>query len=419
MEQPSPDREDRGCLSQEAEAAERAGEPLPTRESRIRRGDSGLARTLRRFAAAADQGEFLDAVLTALLERTGARSGSFWMYDPATETSDRVATIGGGPEAVRECVPPEFLGRAGAQTLDGAPIFFADTAHDGKFRRSPDPSRIGDGPSLLCIPLLSAVGFLGLFILYSRETRPYHRRDMELAQALAQQAIPVLRLTRRADHEREAAISEERNRLACEIHDALAQHFAGILLQLGVARRIAPQQPGEAWNLVEQASALARTGAEEARRSIWALQPAAAEYRDLRTALPHAVAQLTADTPVEGTVQISGTPRLLPSDIGLNLLRIAQEAVNNTLRHARARRLVVLLAFEPTQVRLLVRDDGQGFDSRNPREGGGFGLFGMRQRAERIGGRLTITSQPGHGTEVCVLAPMESAPAKGVEEESK
>ena len=226
-------------------------------------------------------------------------------------------------------------------------------------------------------------------------------------QELAEQAIVAqLLLQESQKRESKAAVLEERNRLACEIHDTLAQAFTGILIQLGVAQRIVKQQPEEAWNLITSVSELARQGLAEARRSVWALQPNALEYSDLASTLPHTITQMTSDTPLHGEIHIHGTPRSLPSDVGMNLLRITQEALNNTIRHAHAQNVFVELSFDAAWVRLCIQDDGQGFDLQYQQEGGGFGLIGMRQRVERIGGKLTLTSLPGRGTEVAVAAPI-------------
>jgi signal transduction histidine kinase len=192
--------------------------------------------------------------------------------------------------------------------------------------------------------------------------------------------------------------------MAREIHDTLAQSFTGILLQLGVAKRIVNQQPEEAWSLIERVSELAHEGLMEARRSVWALHPQASEYSELANALTRSLEQMTEHTPVCGSVCIQGTPRALPPDLGMNLLRIGQEALTNALRHAQAQTIWLELTFEADQVRLRVQDDGQGFDPQA--DSGGFGLIGMRQRADRIGGQLTITSQPGQGTEVMVMIPI-------------
>jgi signal transduction histidine kinase len=222
-------------------------------------------------------------------------------------------------------------------------------------------------------------------------------------------------LTYLAEQSRQAAVLEERNRIAREIHDTLAQAFTGILIQLGVAQRIVKQQPAEAWELVEHVGQLARQGLAEARRSVWALQPQALEYNDLANSLPHAIEQMTCDAPLCTHISVHGTPRLLPADVGMNLLRIGQEAVNNVLQHARAHELFVDLTFGAEEIRLCLQDDGVGFDLRHREDSGGFGLIGMRQRAERIGGQLTIACQPGRGTEVAVTAP---AAVKGHQEAS-
>ncbi len=225
------------------------------------------------------------------------------------------------------------------------------------------------------------------------------------------QPVPAEVEGRRLEDEqtRQEAVLEERNRIAREIHDTLAQAFTGMLIQIGVAQRIAKDQPEEAWTLVEHVAELAREGLSAVRRSVWALQPEAEEYRDLAGALPRTVAQITRHCNLEAEVHIHGTPRLLPADIGMNLLRIGQEAVNNAIQHSHAQKLFLELTFEPDQVRLFVQDDGQGFDVRRNPAGGGFGLMGMRQRAERIGGELIIASQPGYGTELIVTAPTSAS----------
>lgn len=334
-------------------------------------------------------------LLKALLEQRGAPSGSFWQYDPLAETSDLLVTVGGGLDAVYASLPKEAFEKVEEQGLSETLLHFTDI--------------VWGSAALIRIPLFLESEYLGSFILTVPRARSYLPEEIELSQALAQQAVPILRLTRQAEQDRQDAVREERNRLACEIHDALAQHFAGISLQIGVAQRIAKQQPEEAWKLVIEAGLLARTAVEEARRSVWSLHPAATEYSDLAGTLSRTVAQMTAGAPVRGEVQVYGAPRLLPSDVGVNLLRIGQEALTNALHHAQAQHIFVELTFETGRLRLCIQDDGQGFDLQNQEEGGGFGLIGMRQRAERIRGTLIVRSQPGQGTEVVVTVATETA----------
>jgi signal transduction histidine kinase len=231
--------------------------------------------------------------------------------------------------------------------------------------------------------------------------------------ALAKTLKPLMTgsdLARLIEDSRQAAVLEERNRMAREIHDTLAQSFTGILIELGVARRIASREPEEAWTVIEHVAELARQGLSEARRSVWALQPESLEYSNLAAALPRSLDQMTSGIPLHGEVHIHGEPRDLPADVGMNLLRIAQEAVNNVIRHARAQNVFVEMTFDADKVRLCIQDDGQGFDARQYEHTGGFGLIGMRQRSERIRGQLTISSQPGRGTEVAVAALVPTAP---------
>ena len=209
-----------------------------------------------------------------------------------------------------------------------------------------------------------------------------------------------------AEKSRLAAVLEERNRIAREIHDTLSQAFTGILIQLRVAQRIAEQRPEEAWSLVQRAGEMAQHGLAETRRSVWALQPEALEYSDLVGTLSRMVESIAAGTPSQIELHIEGTPRALPPDVGVNLLRIGQEALGNALRHGQARLVWIELVFDADRVRLRVQDDGQGFDLVRQADGGGFGLIGMAQRAERLGGQLTIASQPGRGTEVAVSMPV-------------
>ncbi len=258
---------------------------------------------------------------------------------------------------------------------------------------------------LLVVPLVSGEDFIGSYTLLNTTPREYRSDELELAQALAQQAVLAIQLTRLAEHRRQAAVLDERNRIAREIHDTLAQAFAGILLQLRVAKRISDQRPDEAWELIEHVSELAQEGLKEARRSVWDLQPEAMEYRDLAAALTLNIERMRLGTDVELTLHIHGDRRELSPSIGMDLFRIGQEALANAIQHGEPRKVDIDLTFGPERITLSVQDDGHGFDLAHQSDQGGFGLVGMSQRAERLGGLLTVTSQPGHGTEVSVWAP--------------
>jgi PAS domain S-box-containing protein len=200
-----------------------------------------------------------------------------------------------------------------------------------------------------------------------------------------------------------ASILEERNRMAREIHDTLAQSFTGILLHIGAATEQMAQKQETAQAHLKTVDALARTGLAEARRSVAALRPQLLEEGDLFTALRYLTTQMQASTAIHITCEISGTAYALPPDVENHLLRIGQEALTNAIKYAHATEIRLELVCEQTQCLLRVKDNGQGFAVEQNALGRGFGLLGMSERAEQMGGTLSIKSQPWQGTEVVVI----------------
>jgi two-component system, NarL family, sensor kinase len=200
-----------------------------------------------------------------------------------------------------------------------------------------------------------------------------------------------------------ASILEERNRMAREIHDTLAQAFTGILAQVGAANQVLTDDVEATQAHLDLIKELARTGLSEARRSVIALRPQLLEEGSLQNALHRLVAQIRAaanDTTLY--YEVKGTAYALPIEVESNLLRIGQEALTNAIRHANADEIRVELIYESEQFLLRVKDNGQGFGVGSIPSSEGFGLLGMSERAERIDAQLTIASQPGQGTEIIV-----------------
>ncbi|WNZ26306.1 PAS domain S-box protein [Leptolyngbya sp. NK1-12] len=205
-----------------------------------------------------------------------------------------------------------------------------------------------------------------------------------------------------------ASIIEERNRMAREIHDTLAQAFTGILAQVGAAKQVLTDDVEATGAHLDLIKELARTGLTEARRSVVALRPQLLEEGSLQSALHHLVAQLrTAAMDTTLYYEIEGAVYALSTEVESNLLRIGQEALTNTMRHANADEIHVELRYDRDQVCLRVKDNGQGFGVGSIPSSEGFGLLGMSERAERIGAQLTIRSQPGQGTEIIVTVDRE------------
>ena len=198
-----------------------------------------------------------------------------------------------------------------------------------------------------------------------------------------------------------AVILAERSRIARDIHDTLAQSLVGIAVQLDTVAKMQATRPNEAQQRLDRARILVRSSLEEARRSVWNLRSQALEQAALPEALQNVAEQLSGDHAV--AVHVSGSRRRLPGDVEENLLRIAQEAVTNAVRHARAQSIVIDLAFGDGRIRLSVRDDGRGFDVESIAGcGGHFGVAGIRERVHHLGGELSLTSQIGGGAEVVV-----------------
>jgi PAS domain S-box-containing protein len=205
-----------------------------------------------------------------------------------------------------------------------------------------------------------------------------------------------------------ASILEERNRMAREIHDTLAQAFTGILAQVGAAKQVLTDDVEATQAHLDLIEELARTGLVEARRSVVALRPQLLEEGSLQSALHRLVAQIrTAAMDTTLYYEIEGAAYSLPTEVESNLLRMGQEALTNAIRHANADEIRVELIYDRDRVCLRVKDNGQGFGVGCISCSKGFGLLGMSERAERIGAQLTIRSQPGQGTEIIVTVNRE------------
>lgn len=208
----------------------------------------------------------------------------------------------------------------------------------------------------------------------------------------------------------EASILDERNRMAREIHDVLAQAFTGILLHVGAAMEIMAKKPAKTETHLKTVDELARSGLAEARRSVVALRPKLLEEGDLSSALKRLTTQMQVSSQTQLTYEVIGAAYALAPHVENHLLRIGQEALTNAVKYAHATEIHIELVYEETQCFLRVKDNGQGFDVAQVSLERGFGLVGMSERAERMNGELIIQSQPGQGTEVIVIVNREQSP---------
>ncbi|MEL6470420.1 MAG: GAF domain-containing protein [Cyanobacteria bacterium J06623_4] len=251
---------------------------------------------------------------------------------------------------------------------------------------------------------------IGFIALTFRSVPTLTDEQLEFIQALTNQATLAIHLTRLADASKTAALSvaltNERNRLAREIHDTLAQAFTGVSLQLEAAKSAATEDFEDALYHITRAGNLARQGLSEARRSVRALRSHALETGSLPDALRTSLKEMTQSSPTQAKFVLKGKTYPLPEDIQTNLLRIGQEATTNTLRHAQANTLTLTLEFAPDQIHMTITDDGKGCKVTSLADFEGFGLVGMRERVHRFDGQFSFSSTPGKGTAISIAIPI-------------
>jgi len=259
------------------------------------------------------------------------------------------------------------------------------------------------------IGLAGAMTFLGWVTTEQAERRKAMIAELaeansKLEAAMAENAGLHAQLLAQA---REAGVLDERQRMAGEIHDTLAQGLTGIVTQLEAADQAG--SPGPAWyRHVRTAAQLARDSLTEARRSVQALRPQPLDNAPLPQALTEVVDGWSAMSGVAAKLVTTGAVQRLLPEIEMTLLRTAQEALANVAKHANASRVTLTLSYMEDMVSLDVRDDGGGFDpyvARTDRPDGGYGLTAMRERVRRVAGTLEVESEPGMGTAISACVP--------------
>jgi signal transduction histidine kinase len=249
------------------------------------------------------------------------------------------------------------------------------------------------------------IGWAALLALWMRTVMRESQERKKLIEKLeaAQEEL--------AAAERQAGILQERQRMAGEIHDTLAQGFTSIVMQLEAADQALPEGMPSVKSHIRKARDTARTSLIEARRLVMALQPEQLEVASLPDALRREAARWEQNTGINIEYSVTGDPISLHPEIEVTLLRSMQEGLTNVHKHAQANEVVVTLSYMDEQIALDVQDDGQGFDPQtlgNPPDqaSGGYGLRAMRQRVEQIGGEMIVESSPVKGTTLVVQLPV-------------
>jgi len=392
---------------------DRAEEALRASEQVARGQVEALTYSLDVLATAPAPDKFLGQMLSTIGRLLGAQSVILWLLDESNDLLVLRAWAEGAnfakadPEHPFIKNPSSWKEDPGLRELffAGAPVACEDIDRDPDISKElREYLKSGGTKKFLRIPTLVGGQVKGFIGVRHGDRPPYRSEEIELAQALAHQAMLAIQLNESAEQSRKAAILEERNRMARDIHDTLAQGFTGVIVQLEAAEdAIACCRRNEANEHLQRAGELARRSLSEARRSVHALRPQALQGGNFWEALKGIIKNTTAGTALHTTFNLRGKMRHLPLAWQENLLHIGQEALTNALRYAHPRNFETKLTFNAKELRLELRDDGDGFRVKDRHDG--FGLAGMRERVEQMGGTLKISSAHGKGTDVLVTLP--------------
>src|SRR5437764_976762 len=393
--------------------SKRAEEALRASEQVARGQVEALAQSLDVLATAPEPEKFIGQMLSTIGRLLNARSVSLWLLDSSDDSLVLRSMSDGGklgafdPEHPFVKDPLSWKQNAMIEELlfTAGPVVCDDVATDprvngewGEYLKRRGTKRF------LAVPLVvggQVRGFVGIRHIDRASYRP---EEIELTQALAHQVMLALRLNEFAEQGRRAAVFEERNRMARDIPDQLAQGVTGVIVQLEAAEdAVSCGYRKEADDHLHRASELARRSLSEARRSVHALRPQALQEHNFWDALKGIIKNTTAGTALHTKFQAQGRLPELPQPWQENLLHIGQEALTNALKYAHARHFETRLTSNAKEVSLELRDDGDGFRVKERHDG--VGLTGMRERVEQMGGELKISSSHGKGTKITVALP--------------
>jgi PAS domain S-box-containing protein len=391
----------------------RSAEALRASEQVARGQVEALTQSLDVLATAPDPENFIGQMLSTMARLLNAQSVVLWLWDKSTDSlllrsawEDENLP---GPDPEHPFIKDPLLWKYNPVMQEliftGAPVVCDDIETDPRVAGDwADYLKRRRTKRFLAVPMFiggEVRGFVGIRHFHGGSYRP---EEIELTQALAHQVMLALQLNEFAEQGHRAAVFEERNRMARDIHDTLAQGFTGVIVQLEAAEdAISCGRQKEADRHLHRAAGLARQSLKEARRSVHALRPDSLERDNFWEALKGIIKGTTAGTALRTTCELRGKLPDLPPLWQENLLHIGQEALTNALKYAQAQNFRARLSSNGKGIRLELHDDGDGFDPKDRHDG--LGLTGMRERIQQMSGELEIVSSRGQGTKVIVVLP--------------
>lgn len=346
--------------------------------------------------------EVLQRLVDSARELARARYAALGIPD-GSGGFDRFLVAGMSDELIAAMGPlPRTHGMLGA-TLNAESAYLTDDIHRDPRFRGWWPEGHPDMRSFLGVPIVARDVVIGAFYLTEKkDSRSFDEGDRELIELLAAHAAIAITNARLYERSRELSILSERNRLALELHDAVTQKLFSLNLAAESAATLLERDPAAVAPQLERVRALSREALDELRSLILGLRPADLEHDGLEEALRKEVAMVSRVHGIEVRLSASAVPEA-DATRDAQVLRIANEAVHNAVRHAAALHVTVDLRGDADDLLLAleVSDDGHGFDPDDPElRSRHLGLTSMEERAAELGGRLEISSVPGRGTTV-------------------
>lgn len=400
----------------------RLNELLETLEDKVQDRTARLAETVTALERRLAESEALHAVdeiistaihpdeVLAVIAResvrvTGGTSALVTLLSPEGGRQFVRATHGEGMERYVGMELPIEDNLTGLVLKTGQPHVSRRPKEDPRLNQ--DLVRSGHWQDVIEAPIRTKQRTLGVLVVASATPSRFDEQHMRLLTLLANQAGRLIESAELHAKARDVAVLEERNRLARELHDSVTQVLFGLTLNLESASGLLAKNPEKAARLVTRSQEMAAEALAEMRSLIFELRPAALQEKGLAMALTNHINLFRRRHGIDVSLTLHGDERLSP-DIEFALYRIAQEALYNVAKHAKASHVKVSLEVRPDEVSLEVVDDGIGFDLSAGAKGQSFGMIGMKERMSEVGGSLTVETASGQGT--CVRARIPLAP---------
>lgn len=373
----------------------------------------------RTLTSELDLNRLLGKIVHAAVEVLDASTGSLLIWDPTDNSLVFAVTEGGEGEGetLKQCRMPADQGIAGWIFTHRQPVIVEDVSQDERFFKGIDESLGYHTSSLIGAPLMTKGEMIGVIeVLNKRSGEKFDEQDLDTLSALAgQAAIAIInaRLYSKICEERDRMLNiedEVHKKLARDFHDGPAQTLASLIMDIEFIQKLLERAPSKVEAELLQLKEKATKAMHQARTTMFELRPLALESEGLKAALEYYVERLHKTENMSIHLQVEGLEERLPHRVEDIVFAIVREAINNVKKHARANNVWLTVIHDEKKLLTTVRDDGQGFNVEEVEISyatrGSIGLLNLYERAELLGGRISIESAPGQGTTVSLMVPL-------------